>query len=269
MATFERTLEPVAGRSTLTLVQGATALATWIVRYAHLALVAGAAALGLVILWPQTTPVAYVNDSSVHLAMVRWATQQISDGHIPLDGWYPYLSLGSAEFHHYQVLAHIVTAYVGMVVGATTAFNWSLYLLLALWPISVYAGTRMLGWEPWVAAVAALMSPVLVSASNFGFEHQAYTWQGYGVWTQLWGMFFFPLAVGLGWRAVEGRGSLALAALLLGITLASHFVVGYLAGLVVGIFVVVRPLEIPRRLLRAVAVGIGGLAVASWEIVPL
>ena len=57
------------------------------------------------------------------------------------------------------------------------------------------------------------MAPLLVSATNYGFEQRSYTWFGLGLWAQLWGMFLLPIALGLTWRALRGRGSLALAAL--------------------------------------------------------
>ena len=58
-----------------------------------------------------------LNDSAFHLQMVRWADGQIGEGRVPLDGWYPYLSLGSAQFHHYQSLPHTLTAYAAHATG--------------------------------------------------------------------------------------------------------------------------------------------------------
>ena len=145
-----------------------------------------------------------LNDSSFHLQMVRWADGQIDEGRVPLDGWYPYLSLGSSQFHHYQSLPHTLTAYAARATGAgdQTTYLWILYLLLALWPISVYLGARLLGWGRWTAAGAAAVSPLIVSASGYGYEHGSYTWQGYGVYSQLWAMWLLPIAWGLTWRAV-------------------------------------------------------------------
>lgn len=136
-----------------------------------------AVVFGLVVLWPETSPAASLNDTSVHFGMVRWARLQIDLGRVPLDGWYSVLGLGSAQFHHYQSLAHILTAYISVLGGPSTPL-WVEYLLLGLWPISVYAGARLMGWDGWVAGCAAVVSPLLVSTPNFGLEHQAYTWKG-------------------------------------------------------------------------------------------
>jgi hypothetical protein len=73
--------------------------------------------------------------------MVRFATAQLRAGHVPLDSWFPFLGLGSPQFLHYQSLPAMLA---GLAVGPGAAFGWSLYLLLALWPISVYRGARLL-----------------------------------------------------------------------------------------------------------------------------
>ena len=185
--------------------------------------------------------------------MVRWADDQISEGRVPLDGWYPYLSLGSSFFHHYQSLPHTLTAYAAHVTGAgdQTTYLWILYLLLALWPISVYWGARLLGWSRWTAAAAAAVSPLVVSASGYGYEHGSYTWQGYGVYSQLWAMWLLPLAWGLTWRAVTRGTYYAAAALVLALTMACHFITGYLAVLTVGVWVLVCAGGYLRRAGRA------------------
>src|SRR5262249_19855062 len=165
-------------------------------RWAPLALVGLACGFGLVVLRGETLKAVNLNDAAFHLQMVRWASGQISEGRVPFNGWYPYLSLGSSHFHHYQSLSHTLTAYVSLLIGAgdQPTYLWFVYLLLALWPISVFAGARLLGWGGWPSAAAAAVSPLLVSASGYGYEHGSYTFQGYGVYSQLWAMWMLPLA---------------------------------------------------------------------------
>src|SRR5207247_3887299 len=138
---------------------------------ATLGLVATACLFCLVILRGETKPAQNLNDSAFHLQMVNWAAGQIREGRVPLDGWFPNLSLGSAFFHHYQSLSEILTAYAARVFGATDqgTYLWILYLLLASWAISVYFGTRLLGWGRWPAAAAAAISPLVVSAPGSGY----------------------------------------------------------------------------------------------------
>ena len=71
-------------------------------------------------------------------------------------------------------------------------------------------------------------------AATFTCRHAgSYTWRGLGVWSQLWGMWLLPLSWGFSWRAVIGRSrSYGVAALLVGLTFACHFITGYMALLV-------------------------------------
>jgi hypothetical protein len=220
----------------------------------------------------ELTTVAPPNDESVHFEMVRWAVQQIHDGHLlPLDGWFPYLSMGDAQFSHYQSLPHLITAYFSLVFGVDASVRWAGYLLFALFPISVYAGSRMLGWSSWAAGSAALLTPLLVSVTGYGYESFSYTWLGNGLWSQEWGMFLLPLAWGSSWRAVNGhgRGKYALAALVVGLSIAMHFLTGYFALLSIGVFVIVVWRGLLPRIGRAALVFGGAALVASWVIVPL
>ena len=192
-------------------------------------LVAAAVAWNLVSLRATTLEVAYLDDSSVHAQMVRFATAQLRAGDLPLTSWFPYLSLGSPQFLHYQSLPAMLAGLVGLLTGPDAAFRWSLYLLLSLWPVSVYVGARLFGLGRLAAAAAAAMSPFLVSATGIGYEQHAYVWTGFGVWTQLWASITLPLAWGFSWRAIrDGHHRLAAVATV-ALTIALHFETGYLA----------------------------------------
>jgi hypothetical protein len=237
-------------------------------RRSPLALVALAVAFNLWTLRAEVRDVWYLNDSGIHASMVRWAAQRIRTGHLPFDGWYPYLSLGASRFHHYQSLPHILTGALSVVTGAGT-FRWSLYLLLSLWPIAVFAGGMLFDIGPWPAAAAALVSSLVVSSPGLGFEWSSYVWGGSGTWAQLWGMWALPFAWGLSWRAVATGRSIALAAIAVGLTICLHLLVGYLALLTLGVWVLLAPREFVRRLTRAALVAAGALATAAWMLVPL
>jgi hypothetical protein len=232
------------------------------------ALVGIAVLFGLIMLAAEVQDAWYLNDASVHESMVGWAADRIRAGHLPFDGWYPYLALGASRFHHYQSLPHIVTGLLSVPLGPAT-FRWSLYLLLATWPISVFVGGRLLGLGRWPAAAAALASPILASAPGLGFEWGSYLWRGSGTWAQLWGMWALPLAWGLSWRSVSTGRRLWLGALAVGVTICLHLLTGYLALLTLGVWVLVRPRPFIRRLVRSALVGLGALIVAAWMLIPL
>jgi hypothetical protein len=186
-------------------------------------LVGAAVGFNLVSLRAATIGVAYLNDSSLHEQMVRFATSQLHAGHLPLTSWFPFLGEGSPQFLHYQSLPAILTGAVGLLTGPDVAFRWSLYLLMSLWPISVYLAARAFGAGRPAAAASAAMAPFLVSATGVGYESHAYVWTGFGVWTQLWASWTLPLAWGYSWRTIrDGRGYLK-AVLATTLTVALHF----------------------------------------------
>jgi len=209
-----------------------------------------------------------LNDGSFQAAYVRWATDRIQQGRTPFDGLFTTLGLGFPAFHHYQVLPHVLTAVAGTVTGADTAYRWTLYLLLALWPLCVYASARLFGLARGAAAAAAVVAPFVMSLPGYGFERGSFLWRGYGMWTLLWGMWFFPLALALAWRAIDRRRSLALAAVALAVTITSHALTGYLALLIVAAFALVARGPWLTRLLRTAAIGAGALAASAWLLIP-
>jgi hypothetical protein len=236
------------------------------------ALVGLSTAFGLIVLRGETRFAQPLNDSSFHMQMVRWAGGQIHRGRLPFDGWYPWLSLGSSFFHHYQSLPETLTAYTAAATGASdqTAYLWLQYLLLATWPVSVYAGARLLGWERWAAAGSAAVAPLLFSAPGYGFEWGSYIWDGIGLYGQLWAMWILPLAWGLTWRAVAHGRRYAAAALAVALTIACHFIAGYLALLAIGVWVIALGAgRVLPRLLRAGVVAGASMLVALWVLVPL
>ena len=264
-------VRPPRPRESAPGAEASASLRASLARWVPISLVGLACVFGLITLRAETKPVQNLNDSAFHLQMVRWADQQIGEGRVPLDGWFPNLSLGSSFFHHYQSLPETLTAFAARATGAgdQDTYQWIVYLLLALWPISVYLGTRLLGWDRWTAAAAAAVAPLVVSAPGYGYEHSSYVFRGYGVYSQLWAMWLLPIAWGLTWRAVAHGKHYAAAAAALALTIACHFITGYLALLTIGVWVLVLGDAFFRRVGRAAAVSAGSLLVAAWVLVPL
>ncbi len=149
-------------------------------------------------------PVAFLNDGSVHEMMARYASSAITAGKDPYTSWFPYIGLGSAQYLHYQSLGSVLTGLAGVVVGPDTAFRWSVYLLLSLWPFVIYSSARLFGIPRAAAAIAAMLSPFIVSFTGVGYERGAYLWIGGAeVWTQLVGSWALPFAWASSWRAMR------------------------------------------------------------------
>ncbi len=218
---------------------------------------------------PELTAVPYLDDSSMHEQMVRFATTLFDAGHLPLTSWFPYLGLGSPQFLHYQSLPAMLAGALGTIIGADNSFRWTLYLLLVLWPLCVYIAARLFGLGRWPSAVAALCSPLLASVPGVGYEPKAYLWIGYGVWAQLWASWTLPLAWAFTWRAMRSRRAVLPAAVLVALTMALHFETGYLALIPVVVFPLLCPSDLMSRLTRGAVVGAGAVLLSAWVTVPL
>ena len=84
----------------------------------------------LVVLRAEARPVQNLNDASVHRSMIAWASDRVEEVHLPLDGWYPDLALGSSRFHHYQSLPHVLTGVLALATAAG-ADTWLLVTSVA------------------------------------------------------------------------------------------------------------------------------------------
>ena len=88
--------------------------------------------MALAIVWglrglrPELRAVPYLDDSSIHQQMVRFAATRWSQGHLPLTSWFPYLGLGSPQFLHYQSLPSMTAGVFGTFIDPDTVFRWSL-----------------------------------------------------------------------------------------------------------------------------------------------
>lgn len=214
-------------------------------------------------------PAQFLNDSSMHEQMVRFAARRIAAGHDPLTSWFPYLGLGSPHFLHYQSTPAILTGLAGLAVGPDAAFRWSTYLLWCLWPTAIYASARVLGLGRGAAASAAVVAPLLHSVGGIGYEQRAYLWSGFGVWTQLWASWTLPFAWALTWRAMTDRRFIAPAAGLIALTTAFHYETGYPAFGAIPIMALLVRQDIAARLAKAAMLLAVSLAASAWVVVPL
>ena len=110
----------------------------------------------------ELTGVPYLDDSSVHEQMVRFAVRRLQAGHLPLTSWFPYLGLGSPQFLHYQSLPAMLTGTLGLATGGNAAFRITLYLMLSLWPLSVYWSARLFDLGRPVSLLTAAAAPLLI-----------------------------------------------------------------------------------------------------------
>ena len=212
--------------------------------------------------------VSWPNDLPFHVSMVSWASGRFHGGHLPLDGWYPRLSGGLPQFHQYQSLPHVLTGLLGVSLGPERAAHLMLWLAVCTWPIPVYVGARALGLTTRAAVVAAVVSPLLRSPTGYGFEPFSYLWIGNGLWSQAWGMWVAPLALGWSARAVRSGRGYGRAVAAVSFTVAFHLPTAWFVLVALGLWVLVAPGEWKRRVPRSLGVGALSIAASAWVLLP-
>ena len=228
---------------------GASTPAHWFCRRESLisfCLVLVAVAFNLYHLYPEVAgDIVSGNDSVFHLLMVQMAAEAIAQGRDFTDPWQGSMGMGYPMFHHYHHLPHVTIALVHVLTleafSLPAMFNWSMYLLLSFFPLSIYWAMRQFGFDGMPAAMGGLVTPLVTTSGILGFGFPSYVFQGWGVHAQRWAMVFLPPALALGHRVVqEGRGYLW-ATLLLVAALMSHVMYGYMAFLTLGVLTFVQP----------------------------
>jgi len=193
-----------------------------------------AVAFNLYRLYPEVAiSVPTLNDGVLHFLALERAAAALAAWQNPTDPWLASVVLGYPLFHHYQHLPYIPPAALSLLLRGTLPlfdlFNWTRYLLLSFFPLSIYWSMRRFGFSRLAAALGGLVAPLLATDGIYGFGFTSYVWRGYGLYAQLWGMLLLPPALAQGYAALrEGRGYFW-AVLLLAATTMSHLVFGYIA----------------------------------------
>jgi len=213
-----------------------------------------AVAFNLVLLFPEVQGgVFFFNDNVMHFLMIETAADAIRHGRDVSDPWQRTMSTGFPLFHYYQHLPHISLALVHVLtLGAfplVDMMRWTTYLLLSLFPLSIYWSLRRFGFGQLTGAMGGLIASLAATnhvGSIFGgLDYANYTFSGWGLYTQLWAMVLLPPALALGNRVVkEGRGFFW-ATLFLAATLMSHLMYGYMAFITLGAFTFANVIGLP------------------------
>ena len=193
----------------------------------------------LINLYPEVSlRVTDPNDGVLHLLLTEFAMEAFTRGQNPTDPWVGDTGMGFPLFHYYQHLPYVSVAVVNIltlkVVSASVLVNWATYLLLSLFPLSIYWSLRRFGFDHITSAMGGLVASLTATPGLYGLDFHSYVWRGIGLYTQLWAMVLLPPALAMSYRVLrEGRGYFW-ATLLLSATLMSHLIFGLIAFVSLG-----------------------------------
>jgi hypothetical protein len=172
------------------------------------------------------------NDAVFHLTATQQSSTAIRHGFDPNDFWLPQLEDGFTVFYYYQHFPHVFLAELDQITSSfiplPRLFDLSIYVLLCFIPVSLYLAMRRFEFSYLSAGISALLVSLIATNNLLGVEYSSYIWLGYGLFTQLWAVFFFPLALAEIYRTLKGDGSWFWSVLLFTIVLLSHLIYGYM-----------------------------------------
>ncbi|MBQ10613.1 MAG: hypothetical protein CMJ45_03585 [Planctomyces sp.] len=223
------------------------------------------------------------NDTVFHLLAIEAAVEAINQGQNFTDPWQGSMGMGFPLFHYYQHLPHVTIALFHVltlrIFPLADLLNWTNYLLLSLFPVSIYWSLRRFGFDQLSAGMGSVVASLVATAGIGGLSFASYVFRGWGVHTQVWAMMLMPPALALGYQVLrEGKGYFW-AALFLAATLIAHLIYGYMAFLTLGVLALIQPLKSsnPKALLQTILLRWSRLiillllvvAVTSYFLVPL
>ena len=222
-----------------------------------------------------------LNDSALHLALTVRTDEALSRSGSPLDFWFPDVGLGFPVLHHYQPLPYLTLGGVARLLpiapssspeprrrsAIAAIYRWSIGVLLALLPVSMYCAMRRIGLDAMTSAAAAVVTPLVSAPSLYGLGFESYLWAGSGLYAQLFASVLAPLAFAESYRAVSSGRRMAVAAFLVAATFLSQLVYGYIVALSLLAFLLPSG-DRARRAVRLAFLLTAAFLAGAWFFVP-
>jgi hypothetical protein len=215
-----------------------------------------------------------LNDEVLHLTATQEASSALHQNQDPSDFWFTEIGLGFPIFHYYQHLPQVILAGLDQVTSSflplPRLFDIPRYLLLVFFPLSVFWAMRRFDFDYLAAGFSACIASLLSTNGLYGFEFGSYLWRGYGLYTQLWAMFFLPLALAEIYRTIKKEGSWFWPVFLSSLVLLSNLLYGYILVVTAILFIFLKP-DIPEifsRFKRLAGIFICTALVTAYFFIP-
>lgn len=146
-----------------------------------------AIAFNLYVLLPEVSiSVPPLNDQVLHVTNLGRIISAMAFGQHLTDHWLPSIGEGYPLFHYYQHLPYVLVALVELFAIIflraaplpATLLAWTHYLLLGVFPLSIYWSMRRLSFERLASACAALTASLIATNGLYGFDFNSYVWSG-------------------------------------------------------------------------------------------
>ncbi len=102
----------------------------------------------------------------------------------------------------YNLLIKPIASIFNLQFSIYNYYNWTKYLLLTFFPLSVFLALRVVGFSPILAAFGTLFSSFFSTDGLYGIDAPSYLWRGYGLTSQLYAIIFLPLAIAFTYKVL-------------------------------------------------------------------
>jgi len=110
-----------------------------------------------------------------------------------------------------------------------TYYHWVIYLLMSLFPVSVFLALRVIKL-PWLATgIGAVLASQISTDGLYGLDPPSFLFRGWGLSSQLFAMIWLPLAIAYAWKYISEGTSFMKAVFFLVATTMGHLGIGYIA----------------------------------------
>jgi len=119
-------------------------------------------------------------------------------------------------------------------------YHLNIYLLLSLFPLSLFLAFRILKF-PWLTAgIAALLASQISTDGLYGIDQSSFLWRGWGLSSQLFALIWFPLAIAsiIAWTKDHSRKSYFWSIIFLSFTTSGHLGIGMMTFLAIPVICV-------------------------------
>jgi hypothetical protein len=154
------------------------------------------------------------------------------------DHWVPNWNEGYNLPFYYSHVPQIVIVgswrFIQLFAGPISLFqyyHYVIYLLLCVFPLSVFFALQVTGVSWLTAGFGALLASQISTDGLYGLDPSSFLWRGYGLSSQLFAMVWLPLAIAYCQRALTDKRKIFPAIIFLILTTAGHLGIGMMAFL--------------------------------------
>ncbi len=211
----------------------------------------------------------YGDDHSAHYALCLHIARLIKAGET--DFFWGQTNLGLPLFASYQPLPSLFVGALMAFIAKPITLTFFKLVIVLVWgtmPFSWYLGARWIGMCRVTSLILGLLTLTIRADWHVGFSLTSSAYEG--LFTQAWGFWFFPLAIGAFYRSILlQKMEWHWVSILLSLTMMSHLFSGLLALMGFGCLVVAQPKKSLMVARPIILIGLTTFTLCAFWLVPL